>query len=106
MGNELNDILAERYLVRFAFSVQVRRLLLWSRNIICIFVSLQNIKTMHTILIIEDEPRVASLLTPFVASIQALPLSYFPWLVGILLSYCVLTQLVKNWYIRKFSGWL
>lgn len=38
--------------------------------------------------------------------LQALPLSYFPWLVGILLSYCVLTQLVKNWYIRKFSGWL
>lgn len=39
-------------------------------------------------------------------SLQALPLSYFPWLMGILLSYCVLTQLVKNWYIRKFSGWL
>ena len=34
--------------------------------------------------------------TSFGASIglQALPLSYFPWLVGILLSYCVLTQLV------------
>ena len=46
--------------------------------------------------------------TSFGASIglQALPLSYFPWLMGILLSYCVLTQLVKNWYIRKFSGWL
>ena len=46
--------------------------------------------------------------TSFGASIglQALPLSYFPWLVGILLSYCVLTQLVKNWYIRKFSGLL
>lgn len=46
--------------------------------------------------------------TSFGASIglQALPLNYFPWLVGILLSYCVLTQLVKNWYIRKFSGWL
>ena len=46
--------------------------------------------------------------TSFGASIglQALPLSYFPWLMGILLSYCVLTQLIKNWYIRKFSGWL
>lgn len=46
--------------------------------------------------------------TSFGASsgLQALPLSYFPWLVGILFSYCVLTQLVKNWYIRKFSGWL
>ena len=46
--------------------------------------------------------------TSFGASIglQALPLSYFTWLMGILLSYCVLTQLIKNWYIRKFSGWL
>lgn len=46
--------------------------------------------------------------TSFGASIglQALPLSYFPWLVGILLSYCVLTQLVKNWYVRRFSSWL
>ena len=46
--------------------------------------------------------------TSFGASIglQALPLSYFPWLVGILLSYCVLTQLVKNWYIKRFSSWL
>ena len=46
--------------------------------------------------------------TSFGASIglQALPLSYFPWLVGILLSYCVLTQLVKNWYIMRFSSWL
>ena len=46
--------------------------------------------------------------TSFGASIglQALPLSYFPWLMGILLSYCVLTQLIKNCYIRKFSGWL
>ena len=46
--------------------------------------------------------------TSFGASIglQALPLSYFPWLVGILLSYCVLTQLIKNWYVRRFSSWL
>lgn len=46
--------------------------------------------------------------TPFGASIglQPLPWTYFPWLVGILLSYCVLTQLVKNWYIRKFVRWL
>jgi P-type Mg2+ transporter len=35
-----------------------------------------------------------------------LPLSYFPWLVGILLSYCVLTQLVKHLYIRRFAQWL
>ncbi|MNP80107.1 Magnesium-transporting ATPase, P-type 1 [compost metagenome] len=35
-----------------------------------------------------------------------LPMSYFPWLVAILLSYCVLTQLIKRWYIRRFNEWL
>ena len=35
-----------------------------------------------------------------------LPASYFPWLVGILLSYCLLTQLVKGWYIRRYRVWL
>jgi Mg2+-importing ATPase len=38
--------------------------------------------------------------------LQALPLSYFPWLVGILLCYCLLTQLIKNWFINKFHQWL
>jgi Mg2+-importing ATPase len=37
---------------------------------------------------------------------QALPMSYFPWLFGILLGYCLLTQIVKNWFIRKFDQWL
>lgn len=36
----------------------------------------------------------------------SLPPSYFVWLVGILLSYCVLTQLVKTLYIRRFHQWL
>ncbi len=46
--------------------------------------------------------------TPFGSSIglEPLPLSYFPWLIGILLSYCILTQLVKNWYIKRFIKWL
>jgi P-type Mg2+ transporter len=35
-----------------------------------------------------------------------LPTSYFPWLVGILLSYCLLTQLIKRLYIRHFGQWL
>ena len=35
-----------------------------------------------------------------------LPLPYFGWLAGILLSYCVLTQLVKAIYIRRFGQWL
>jgi len=36
----------------------------------------------------------------------ALPLSYFPWLAGILLCYCVLTQLMKRLYIHRFGQWL
>ena len=35
-----------------------------------------------------------------------LPLSYFGWLAAILLSYCVLTQLIKTIYIRRFKQWL
>jgi Mg2+-importing ATPase len=35
---------------------------------------------------------------------QPLPLSYFPWLIGILLSYVALTQLLKNFYARRY-GW-
>lgn len=35
-----------------------------------------------------------------------LPWTYFPWLIGILLGYCFLTQVVKQWYIRKFHRWL
>lgn len=34
-----------------------------------------------------------------------LPWSYFPWLVGILLSYCFLTQIVKTIYIKRFKQW-
>lgn len=37
---------------------------------------------------------------------QPLPLSYFPWLIGILAGYCVLTQVVKTWFIKKFNQWL
>ncbi|MDH6538380.1 magnesium-translocating P-type ATPase [Streptomyces sp. SPB4] len=36
----------------------------------------------------------------------ALPASYFPWLIVVLLAYCTLTQLVKTWYIRTFKTWL
>ncbi|MFI6146493.1 magnesium-translocating P-type ATPase [Streptomyces sp. NPDC051109] len=36
----------------------------------------------------------------------ALPASYFPWLIGVLLAYCTLTQLLKTLYIRKFGTWL
>ena len=46
--------------------------------------------------------------TPFGSSIglTPLPLGYFPWLVGILLAYCVLTQWLKTKYIKVFKRWL
>lgn len=38
--------------------------------------------------------------------LEALPVSYWPFLIVTLLSYCVLTQTVKRLYIRKFGEWL
>ena len=37
--------------------------------------------------------------------LQPLPLAYFPWLVGTLLSYCCVAQLMKTIYIRRFKQW-
>ena len=36
--------------------------------------------------------------------LQALPLSYFPWLLLILGAYAVLTQMMKGWYAKRY-GW-
>jgi len=46
--------------------------------------------------------------TPFAAALklQPLPLIYFPFLVAMLTCYCLLTQFVKNWYIKRFNQWL
>lgn len=46
--------------------------------------------------------------SPFAQALhmQPLPIAYFPWLISILLGYCLLTQQVKNWFIRKFNDWL
>lgn len=35
-----------------------------------------------------------------------LPPSYFIWLVGILISYSLLTEITKRWYIKKFDSWI
>jgi Mg2+-importing ATPase len=54
---------------------------------------------------------VVGILLPF-SSIGAavglvpLPLSYFPYLIGILTCYCILTQGVKMLYIKKFHSWV
>jgi Mg2+-importing ATPase len=37
---------------------------------------------------------------------QPLPVAYFKWLAILLISYCLLTQMVKVWFIRKFKQWL
>lgn len=46
--------------------------------------------------------------SPFAGALkmEQLPLSYFPWLIGILACYCLLTQLIKGWYIKRFNQWL
>ena len=46
--------------------------------------------------------------SPFASSLkmQPLPIAYFPWLVAILIGYCLLTQFIKNLYIKKFNQWL
>ncbi len=46
--------------------------------------------------------------SPFAADLrmQPLPLAFFPWLIGILLCYCLLTQWVKVWFIGRFAYWL
>jgi Mg2+-importing ATPase len=36
--------------------------------------------------------------------LAALPLSYFPWLVAILVAYAVLIQGMKGWYAKRY-GW-
>ena len=36
--------------------------------------------------------------------LRPLPIEYFAWLAGILLGYCVLTTVMKRYYIRRF-GW-
>ncbi|MEO9005145.1 MAG: magnesium-translocating P-type ATPase, partial [Ginsengibacter sp.] len=52
---------------------------------------------------------VIGIVIPFIAPLadafkmQPLPFSYFPFLILILVSYCVLTQFVKVWFIKKFG---
>ncbi|MCD9140683.1 magnesium-translocating P-type ATPase [Streptomyces albireticuli] len=63
------------------------------------------------VLVMTGLVMVFGLLLPFsplasVFSMEPLPMGYFPWLIGILLAYCALTQGVKSWYIRRFNTWL
>lgn len=38
--------------------------------------------------------------------LMPLPWSYFPWLIGILLGYCFLTQFIKGLYVKRYHRWL
>ncbi len=38
--------------------------------------------------------------------LEALPGSYFLWLVAIMFSYIALVQVMKTWYIKRFGTWL
>lgn len=54
---------------------------------------------------------IAGLIIPFTGfgdfiNLVALPPSYFLWLIGILISYSLLTEITKRWYIRKFDSWI
>jgi Mg2+-importing ATPase len=63
------------------------------------------------VLLLTGGIMACGLALPFLAvgaklKLQPLPLSYFGWLALILLSYSVLTQVVKGWYLRRFGSWL
>lgn len=54
---------------------------------------------------------VVGIVVPFTSlgalvGLTPLPLAYFPWLAGTMLGYCLLIQVVKRWYIRRFGTWL
>jgi P-type Mg2+ transporter len=34
------------------------------------------------------------------------PAAYFPWLAATLLGYCVLTQIIKHLFLRRYGSWL
>jgi len=46
--------------------------------------------------------------SPFATAfkMEVLPLAFFPWLIGILFTYSLLTQMVKTWFIKRFNQWL
>jgi len=63
------------------------------------------------VLLVTGVVMAIGILFPFSAlgasvGLQPLPISYFAWLFITLLNYCVLTQIVKTIYIRRFGKWL
>src|SRR5690625_5400627 len=46
--------------------------------------------------------------TPLAETLYMVPLppAYFFWLLGILIAYSLLIEVVKRWYVRRFGEWL
>lgn len=40
-----------------------------------------------------------------IVGLEPLPMSYFPWLIATLLSYCLVAQGMKRFYIKRFGQW-
>jgi len=63
------------------------------------------------VLLLTGAVCVFALLLPFSnfgqsLCLVALPWTYFPWLVGTLAAYCLLTQGIKVLFIRRYGRWL
>jgi Mg2+-importing ATPase len=63
------------------------------------------------VLILTSLIMICGMILPFSSfgsnlGLEPLQASYFAWLAVILLSYALLTQVVKGWYIRRFGTWL
>lgn len=68
-------------------------------------------RATNPVLLLTGAIMIIGIFIPFsafgaAAGLQPLPLSYFPWLIGILLAYAWSIQVAKNAYIRKFGTWL
>ena len=40
-----------------------------------------------------------------IVGLVPLPWEYFPWLAAILISYCIVSQSMKRFYINRFGQW-
>jgi len=63
------------------------------------------------VLVLTGLVMAIALILPFTSlgatfGLVSLPARYFLWLVMILVSYCLLTQRIKVWYIQQFGKWL
>ncbi len=63
------------------------------------------------VLIMTAVIMIAGIIIPFTGfgafiNLVPLPPTYFLWLIGILISYSILTEITKRWYISKFDSWI